>query len=216
MKIGQSVGHPLEIHGIAKGTEKRKKVLEILERIGLAPPEQFIDLYPYQLSGGQRQRIAMARSLILKPEFIVADEPVSMIDVSLRTTIIDLMLDLRKELELTYLFITHDLAIAKNISDRVAVMYLGKIVEMGSKQEIFMNPMHPYTQALLSAIPVPNPQRQRKTLELKGEVSSAINIPPGCRFNPRCPYATEKCKETEPELIEATKGHFVACYQAET
>lgn len=216
MRIGQSVGHPLEIHGMAKGTEKRKKVLEILERIGLAPPEQFIDLYPYQLSGGQRQRIAMARSLILRPEFIVADEPVSMIDVSLRTTIIDLMLDLRRELELTYLFITHDLAIAKYISDRVAVMYLGKIVEMGSKQEIFMNPMHPYTQALLSAIPVPNPQRQRKTLELKGEVSSAINIPPGCRFNPRCPYATEKCKETEPELIEATKGHFVACYQAET
>lgn len=216
MRIGQSVGHPLEIHGIAKGTEKRKKVLEILERIGLAPPEQFVDLYPYQLSGGQRQRIAMARSLILKPEFIVADEPVSMIDVSLRTTIIDLMLDLRRELELTYLFITHDLAIAKYISDRVAIMYLGKIVEMGSKQEIFMNPMHPYTQALLSAIPVPNPQRQRKTLELKGEVSSAINIPPGCRFNPRCPYATQKCIETEPELIEATKGHFVACYQAGT
>jgi peptide/nickel transport system ATP-binding protein len=215
MKIGQSVGHPLEIHGIAKGPEKRKKVLEILERVGLAPPEQFMNLYPYQLSGGQRQRIAMARSLILRPEFIVADEPVSMIDVSLRTTIIDLMLDLRKELELTYLFITHDLAIAKYISDRVAVMYLGKIVEMGSKQEIFTNPTHPYTQALLSAIPVPNPERKRKTLELKGEVSSAINIPPGCRFNPRCSYTTDKCKKTEPELIETTKGHFVACYKAE-
>jgi oligopeptide/dipeptide ABC transporter ATP-binding protein len=157
----------------------------------------------------------MARSLILRPEFIVADEPVSMIDVSLRTTIIDLMLNLRKDLELTYLFITHDLAIAKYISDRVAIMYLGKIVEIGNKQEIFTTPIHPYTQALLSAIPVPNPERERKTLELKGEVSSAINIPPGCRFNPRCPYATEKCKKNEPDLIETTKGHFVACYQAE-
>ena len=215
MKIGQSVGHPLEIHGMAKGTEKRKKVLEILERVGLSPPEQFMELYPHQLSGGQRQRIAMARSLILKPEFMVADEPVSMIDVSLRTTIIDLMLDLRKELELTYLFITHDLAIAKYISDRVAVMYLGKIVEIGSKQEIFTNPTHPYTQALRSAIPVPDPERKRKTLELKGEVSSAMNISPGCRFNPRCPYTTGKCRKIEPELIETTKGHFVACYQAE-
>jgi peptide/nickel transport system ATP-binding protein len=215
MKIGQSVGHPLEIHDMAKGPEKREKVLEILDRVGLAPPEQFINLYPHQLSGGQRQRVAMARSLILRPEFIVADEPVSMIDVSLRTTIIDLMLNLRKDLELTYLFITHDLAIAKYISDRVAIMYLGKIVEIGNKQEIFTTPIHPYTQALLSAIPVPNPERERKTLELKGEVSSAINIPPGCRFNPRCPYATEKCKKNEPDLIETTKDHFVACYQAE-
>lgn len=216
MKIGESVGHPLEIHGIAKDPEKTERALEILDRVGLAPPKQFINLYPHQLSGGQRQRVAMARSLILNPEFIVADEPVSMIDVSLRTTIIDLMLNLRKELELTYLFITHDLAIAKYISDRVAIMYLGRMVEIGSKQQIFTNPIHPYTQALLSAIPIPNPKRTRRTLELKGEVSSAIDIPPGCRFNPRCPYATEKCKKNEPELIEITKGHFVACYQSET
>lgn len=216
MKIGESVGHPLEIHGIAKDPEKTERVLEILDRVGLAPPKQFINLYPHQLSGGQRQRVAMARSLILNPEFIVADEPVSMIDVSLRTTIIDLMLNLRKELELTYLFITHDLAIAKYISDRVAIMYLGRMVEIGSKQQIFTNPIHPYTQALLSAIPIPNPKRTRRTLELKGEVSSAIDIPPGCRFNPRCPYSTEKCKKNEPELIEITKGHFVACYQSET
>lgn len=211
MKIGEAVGHPLEIHGVASGEEKRKKVLGVLERVGLTPPEQFVDLYPHQLSGGQRQRAAMARSLILNPEFIVADEPVSMIDVSLRTTIIDLMLDLKRELQLTYLFITHDLAVAKYISDRIAIMYLGKIVEMGGKEEIFSNPMHPYTQALLSAIPVPNPERKRKTIELKGEVPSAIKIPTGCRFHPRCPFAENICKEKEPELTAATADHFVAC-----
>jgi peptide/nickel transport system ATP-binding protein len=215
MKVGQAVGHPLEIHRLEKGEGERKKVLEILERVGLTPPEQFVNLYPHQLSGGQRQRIAMARSLILNPEFIVADEPVSMIDVSLRTTIIDLMLELRKEFDLTYLFITHDLAIAKYISNRIAIMYLGKIVEMGEKNEIFSNPIHPYTQALMSSIPVPNPERKRKTIELKGEVSSAIDIPKGCRFNPRCPYADEKCKTSEPELMQVKAGHFVACFRTE-
>jgi peptide/nickel transport system ATP-binding protein len=212
MKIGDAVGHPLEIHGLASGEEKRKRVLAMLERVGLTPPEQFVELYPHQLSGGQRQRAAMARSLILDPEFIVADEPVSMIDVSLRTTIIDLMLDLKRELQLTYLFITHDLAVAKYISDRIAIMYLGKIVEMGEKEEIFSNPLHPYTQALLSAIPVPNPERKRKTIELKGEVPSAIKIPVGCRFHPRCPFAEKICKEKEPELIAATSGHLVSCH----
>ena len=216
MKIGRAVGHPLEIHGLAKGAEERERISEILERVGLTPPEQFIELYPYQMSGGQRQRVAMARSLILNPEFIVADEPVSMIDVSLRTTIIDLMLNLRKELELTYLFITHDLAIAKYISDRIAIMYLGRIIEMGEKQEIFSNPIHPYTQALMSAIPVPNPERKRITIELKGEVPSAINIPKGCRFNPRCPYANEECRKSEPDSFSVKPGHVVSCYRAET
>jgi len=212
MKIGDAIGHPLEIHGLARGEEKRKKVLEVLHKVGLTPPEQFINLFPHQLSGGQRQRVALARSIILNPEFIVADEPVSMIDVSLRTTIIDLMLNLRKDLGLTYLFITHDLAVAKYISDRIAIMYLGKIVEMGKKEEIFLNPTHPYTQALLSAIPVPNPKRKRKKIELKGEVPSAINIPSGCRFHPRCPYKTRKCVKKEPPLVEITKDHFVACH----
>jgi len=211
MRIGDAVGHPLEIHGLASGAEKRKRVLAMLERVGLTPPEQFIELYPHQLSGGQRQRAAMARSLILEPEFIVADEPVSMIDVSLRTTIIDLMLDLKRELQLTYLFITHDLAVAKYISDRIAVMYLGKIVEMGDKEEIFSNPMHPYTQALLSAIPVPNPQRKREPIKLGGEVPSAIKIPTGCCFHPRCPFKKEICTEEEPELIPTAADHFVAC-----
>jgi peptide/nickel transport system ATP-binding protein len=215
MKIGDAVGHPLEIHGLAKHEEKTKKVLQILEHVGLTPPEKIVDLYPHQLSGGQRQRAAMARSLILQPEFIVADEPVSMIDVSLRTAIIDLMLNLRREFGLTYLFITHDLAIAKYISDRIAIMYLGKIVELGDKQTIFSNPMHPYTQALLLAIPVPDPERKRKTVELIGDVPSAINIPSGCRFRTRCRYAEEACKEKEPELIPVSPDHYVACQSAE-
>jgi len=212
MRIGDAVGHPLEIHGLASGVEKRKGVLEMLQKVGLTPPEQFIDLYPHQLSGGQRQRVALARSIILGPEFVVADEPVSMIDVSLRTTLIDLMLDLRKELGLTYLFITHDLAVAKYISDRIAIMYLGKIVEMGDKEEIFSEPSHPYTQALLSAVPVPDPERKRKTIELKGEVPSAINIPSGCRFHPRCPQAFDKCPIEEPALRDTRKNHTVACH----
>jgi peptide/nickel transport system ATP-binding protein len=211
MKIGEAVGHPLEIHDIAKGLEKRKRVTELLERVGLTPAEKFLDLYPHEISGGQRQRAAMARALILKPEFIVADEPVSMIDVSLRTAIIDLMLDLRKDFGLTYLFITHDLAIAKYISDRVAIMYLGKIVELGDKQTIFSNPIHPYTQALLSAIPVPVPERERKKTELIGDVPSAIHIPSGCRFRTRCRYAEEACQEKEPELIPVFPNHYVAC-----
>jgi peptide/nickel transport system ATP-binding protein len=212
MRIGTAVGHPLEIHDLAKGAEARNRVMEILEKVGLTPPDQFIDLYPHQLSGGQRQRVALARSIITEPEFVVADEPVSMIDVSLRTTLIDLMLNLRKELGLTYLFITHDLAIAKYISDRVAIMYLGKIIELGEKEQIFAKPSHPYTQALLSAIPVPDPKRKRKTIELKGEVPSAINIPSGCRFHPRCPKAFDKCPLKEPILFDIEKEHFVACH----
>jgi peptide/nickel transport system ATP-binding protein len=211
MRVGKAVGHPLEINNLAKGEEKDKMVLEVLGKVGLAPPEKFVNLFPHQLSGGQRQRVALARSIILKPEFMVADEPVSMIDVSLRTTIIDLMLEFRKELGLTYLFVTHDLAVAKYISDRIAIMYLGKIVEMGSKESIFIDPLHPYTQALLSAIPVPDPERKRETTGLQGEVPSAINVPLGCRFNPRCPIKQQECTEKEPELVEVEKDHFVAC-----
>ncbi len=212
MRVGTAIGHPLEIHNLASGIEKKKKVLKILEKVGLTPADQFINLYPHQLSGGQRQRIALARSIITEPEFVVADEPVSMIDVSLRTTLIDLMLELRKELGLTYLFITHDLAVAKYISNRIAIMYLGKIVELGKKGTIFSNPLHPYTQALLSAIPIPDTERKRKTIELKGEVPSAIKIPSGCRFHPRCPKAFDKCPIEEPVMLEIEKNHFVACH----
>jgi oligopeptide/dipeptide ABC transporter ATP-binding protein len=211
MKIGEAVGHPLTIHGLAKGEEKQKRVIELLNRVGLTPAEKFLDLYPHQMSGGQRQRAAMARSLILQPEFIVADEPVSMIDVSLRTAIVDSMLNLRRDLGLTYLFITHDLAIAKYISDRIAIMYLGRIVEFGDKETIFTNPVHPYTQALLAAIPVPDPDRKRKATELIGDVPSAIDIPSGCRFHTRCRYAKETCEKEEPKLAEVSSGHFVAC-----
>ena len=211
MKIGDAVGHPLEVHNLAKGSEKQTKVFEVLERVGLSPAKKFAGLFPHQMSGGQRQRAALARSLILQPEFIVADEPVSMIDVSLRTAIVDLMLDLRKDFGLTYLFITHDLAIAKYISDRIAIMYLGKIVEIGDKTTIFSNPIHPYTKSLLAAIPVPNPNRKRKDTELIGEVPSAIHIPSGCRFHTRCRYAKEGCKNKEPELVEVSPGHYVAC-----
>jgi peptide/nickel transport system ATP-binding protein len=211
MKIGDAVGHPLEIHGLAHGEEKYERVKELFNRVGLTPAEKFVDLYPHQMSGGQRQRAAMARSLILQPEFIVADEPVSMIDVSLRTAIVDLMLSLRKDFGLTYLFITHDLAIAKYISDRIGIMYLGKIVELGDKQTIFENPLHPYTQALLAAIPVPVPERKRKASQLIGEVPSAINIPSGCRFHTRCRFAEEGCEQEEPRLVEVSPGHFVAC-----
>lgn len=211
MKIGDAVGHPLEIHGLATREEKLQKVLELFNRVGLTPAEKFVGLYPHQMSGGQRQRAAMARSLILQPEFIVADEPVSMIDVSLRTAIVDLMLNLRKDFGLTYLFITHDLAIAKYISDRIGIMYLGRIVELGDKQTIFSNPLHPYTQALLAAIPVPDPDRRRKATELIGDVPSAIDIPSGCRFHTRCRYAKEECAKEEPQLVEVSSGHFVAC-----
>jgi peptide/nickel transport system ATP-binding protein len=216
MRIGATVRHPREIHGIATPQERRKKVLEILDRVGLTPAEKFLNLYPHQMSGGQRQRVAMARSLILKPELIVADEPVSMIDVSLRTAVIDLMLKLRTDFGLTYLFITHDLAIAKYISDRIAIMYLGKIVELGDKTTIFSNPLHPYTRALLAAIPVPIPERKRKATELKGDVPSAINIPSGCRFRTRCPRAEKACEEKEPELISVSPNHYVACNLVES
>jgi peptide/nickel transport system ATP-binding protein len=211
MRIGKAVGHPLEIHKLTQHEGTRTSVLEILERVGLCPAEKFVNLYPHQMSGGQRQRAAMARSIVMNPEFIVADEPVSMIDVSLRTSIIDLMLDLRRDLGLTYLFITHDLAIAKYISDRIAVMYLGRIVELGDKDAIFSNPLHPYTKALLAAIPVPNPEHRRKTSELVGDVPSAVNIPSGCRFRTRCKYAEKKCADREPELVAVDDNHFVAC-----
>lgn len=213
MKIGDAVKHPLEIHGIAEGKEAKEMALDILSKVGLVPPQRFYNAYPRDLSGGQRQRVAIARAMILKPEFIVADEPVSMIDVSLKASILKLMLEFKKELGLTYLFITHELAVAKYISDRIAVMYLGKIVELGPAKDIFTRPEHPYTKALLAAVPIPNPKRKDRKILIKGEVPpSPINIPKGCRFNPRCPYANEKCRKEEPELREISPDHFVACH----
>ncbi len=214
MSIGDQVAHPLKIHGLAEGKEVRDRVLETLEQVGLIPPERFYKLYPRTLSGGQRQRVAIARAIIMKPALIVADEPVSMIDVSLRASILDLMLKLKRELDLTYIFITHDLAVAKYIADTIVVMYLGKVVEYAPAEKLFQNPLHPYTKALLASIPVPRPMKEKRSIELSGEVPNPINPPSGCRFHPRCPIAREICGREEPELREVEKDHYVACFYA--
>lgn len=214
MKAGDAIGHALEIHKIASAEERKKMIFDILEKVGLSPATSFYEKYPHQLSGGQRQRVAIGRAMVLHPEFIVADEPVAMIDVSLRAQIMDLMISLKKDFNLTFLYITHDLATAKYICNNVAIMYLGKIAEMGRKNEIFNNPKHPYTKALLSAVPVPDPKRKPKRMIPKGEIPSPINPPSGCRFHPRCPMATEKCSKEEPELILKGRTHYVACHYA--
>jgi len=212
---------PLEIHGIGDTRRDRIEIIaKTLELVKLTPPEDFLYRYPHHLSGGQRQRVCIARAIILRPKFIIADEPLSMLDVSIRTDILKLMMELKEKLGLTYLFITHDLALARYIADRIAVMYLGKIIELGPTEKILNNPLHPYTRALIQAIPVPDPSRRKelKTPEIKGEVPSAINIPPGCRFHPRCvaldknPHLASHCKVREPQLIEVEKDHFVACW----
>ena len=211
MRVGDIVSEPLEIHGIAEGGEARDITLSMLERVGLTPAEEFYRLYPRDLSGGQRQRVAIARAVITKPKFLVADEPVSMIDASLRASILDLMLSLRDELKLSILFITHDLASAYYVSDRIAIMYLGRIVEIGGRDQIFNNPLHPYTQALLKAVPRPRPG-YRSDINIKGEIPSPVDIPRGCRFHPRCPYTFDRCISDDPMLIEVEKGHYVACH----
>ena len=211
MKIGDAVRHPLEVHELYGKDERRKRALEALSAVGLTPPENYYSLYPHQLSGGQRQRVAIARAMITRPEFVIADEPVSMIDVSLRASILDLMMNLKKELNLTYLFITHDLAVAKYISNRIYIMYLGEIVEVGETKEVFHAPLHPYTKALLSAIPIPKPTREVKPIPIKGEISSTINVPSGCRFHLRCPYAFDRCSNVKPLLKQTKESHQVAC-----
>lgn len=212
MKIGAAIGHALEIHGIAKGQEGRDLVIQIMERVGLTPAATLYEKYPHQLSGGQRQRVVIARALILHPDLIVADEPIAMADVSVRALILHLMMELKEEFDLTYLFITHDLATAKYICDRIAIMYLGKIVELGPLEGVYSHPQHPYTEALLSAVPVPNPRARRKHIIPKGEIPSPINPPSGCRFHPRCPYAMEICSQEEPRLAGTEHGHLVACH----
>ncbi len=214
MKVGEIIEEPLKIHKIGTPKERREMVVKMLEKVGLTPPDYFYDRYPHELSGGQRQRVAIARAIILKPKFIVADEPTSSLDVSIRAQILKLLLELKREFKLTYLFITHDLATAYYIADRMAVMYLGKIVEMGSTRDVIFNPKHPYTKALFSAIPLPDPKlnRLRKKIKIKGEPPNPINIPPGCRFHPRCPYVKPICSKEEPPLVEVGKGHYVACW----
>lgn len=212
MTIYDIVEEPLRIHKIGNKEERMEMVHKMLEEVELKPPESFLYRFPHELSGGQRQRVAIARALILNPLFIVADEPVSMLDMSIRAEILNLMLSLKDRHNLTYLFITHDLAVAKYICDRIAIMYLGKIVELGDIEEVIDNPLHPYTRALISAVPVPDPRKKIGEIPIKGEVTSPIDLPKGCRFRPRCLYVKDICKKKEPELIEVSKNHYVACH----
>ena len=214
MTVGSIIAEPIKIHGLAKGPDVTKRVLKLLDLCGLRA--EAINRYPHEFSGGQRQRICIARALAVEPEFIVCDEPVSALDVSIQAQIINLLQDLQKELQLTYLFIAHDLKVVEHISNRVAVMYLGKIAEIAPAEELYRAPKHPYTRALFSAIPVPNPVGQRKRIILQGDVPSPISVPPGCTFHPRCPIAHEDCKAIVPPLEDKTPGHAAACrYTAE-
>ncbi len=218
MTVGSIIGEALRIHNIGDSQSRRERVEQLMAMVGLNP--NFINRYPHEFSGGQRQRIGIARALATNPAFIVADEPISALDVSIQAQVVNLLDDLRLELGLTYLFIAHDLSMVRYISDRVAVMYLGKIVELGAGDVVFSQPLHPYTQALLSAIPVPDPEtaQQRRRIVLQGDVPSPANPPPGCHFHPRCRYATEICSQVEPEVRDfgtETQEHLVACHHAE-
>jgi len=210
MSAGDIVGEPLLVHGVANKKERSEKVAALFDRVGLRPTQ--MNSLPHQFSGGQRQRIGIARALALDPRLIVGDEPVSALDVSIQAQVINLMMDLQQEKNLSYLFIAHDLAVVEHISHRVAVMYLGRLVEHADKKTLFSNPQHPYTEALLAAVPVPNPRLKREKRRLQGDVPSPINPPSGCHFHTRCPYVTEQCKMEVPKLQEIAPAHWVACH----
>ena len=216
MSLGQAIEHPAQIHmPELSPNERRERVMEIFHAVGMNPPEAFYDLFPHQISGGQRQRVVLARAMITHPELIIADEPIAMADVSVRALLLDLMMNLKKEFDLTYLFITHDLATAKYVCDRIAIMYLGKLCEVGPLNEVYEHSAHPYTHALLEAVPVPDPRHRRTEPMPAGEIPNAINPPSGCHFHPRCPLAKELCTREEPPLREIRPGHQVACHYAE-
>jgi len=213
MTVGSIIGEPLEVHKIgANKRERQERVQELLRTVGLNP--YFVNRYPHEFSGGQRQRIGVARALAVNPAFIICDEPISALDVSIQAQIINLLEDLQQDLELTYLFIAHDLSVVRHISDRIAVMYLGKIVELASRDDLYANPMHPYTQALLSAVPIPDPviESERKRIILEGDVPSPANPPQGCNFCTRCPRVMDICREQDPEFKKKSTGHYVACW----
>jgi len=215
MTARQIVAEPLEVHKVAKGRLLRQQVQDLLQLVGLAP--EMAERYPHEFSGGQRQRIGIARAIALKPRLIVADEPISALDVSIQAQILNLLIDLKKEFQLTYLFISHNLDVVRYISDRIAVMYLGKIVELGSCRKVYEEPLHPYTEALISAAPVPDPTYDRtKRILLSGDLPSPADPPPGCAFHTRCPIVKERCKTEVPILREIAPGHFSACHYAET
>jgi oligopeptide transport system ATP-binding protein len=211
MTVGDIVGEPLEVHAIAKGKEKKERVQELLQIVGLNP--YFVNRYPHEFSGGQRQRIGVARALAVNPDFIVCDEPISALDVSIQAQIINLLEELQEKFHLTYLFIAHDLSVVRHISDRVAVMYLGRIVELTDRNSLYKNPLHPYTKALLSAVPIPDPvvEEKRERVILVGDVPSPVRPPSGCHFHTRCPIAIDKCKSVDPAWRDMGGGHWVAC-----
>ena len=216
MKVGDIIGEPLDIHKIFSNKKERdEKIIHMLERVGLN--SEHANRYPHEFSGGQRQRIGIARALCIDPEFVVCDEPVSALDVSIQAQVVNMFEELQEELGLTYLFIAHDLSIVKHISDRIGVMYLGKMVELADSNTLTFHSLHPYTKSLISAIPIPDPKisRENKRIVLEGDVPSPLNPPTGCRFRTRCPYATAKCAECEPEFREVETGHFVACHNLE-
>jgi oligopeptide/dipeptide ABC transporter ATP-binding protein len=209
MKVGDIIAEPLVIHNTGKAGDRNDQVAGLLKRVGLDP--DYRNRYPHEFSGGQRQRIGVARALALNPKLIVADEPVSALDVSVQAQVVNLLQELQEEFKLTYLFISHGLAVVEHISTRVAVMYLGRIVEIADAAELYAQPLHPYTQALLSAIPIPDPRQKRERIILQGDVPTPINPPSGCRFRTRCPMAIEECAHIDPELREVSPGHHVAC-----
>lgn len=212
MTVSDIIGEPLDVHNLAKGKERQKIIYQLLNKVGLS--KEHANRFPHEFSGGQRQRIGIARALAVRPKFIVCDEPISALDVSIQAQVVNMLEDLQKEMDLTYLFVAHDLSMVKHISDRIGVMYLGKMVEIATSDELYKKPLHPYTKALLSAIPIPDPDKttQRHTVVLEGEVPSPINPPSGCRFRTRCKYVMDICKEQEPKLIDAGGEHFVACH----
>ena len=213
MTVYDLISAPLEVYKIGTKAERREMVEEILQEVGL--DKQYLNRFPHEFSGGQRQRIGIARALILKPEFVVCDEAVSALDVSVRAQVLNLMRHMQQKKNLTYLFISHDLSVVRHISDRIAVMYLGSVAEVAEKAQLYSNPMHPYTKALLSAIPLPDVKKKRQRIILQGDVPSAYNPPSGCKFHTRCPYATDRCKQEIPVLRQMEKGHQVACHRTE-
>ena len=211
--VGEILSEPVKVHGIVSPSEVKEYVMDLMEKCGLR--DYYYERYPHEFSGGQRQRICIARALSVKPKLVICDEPVSALDVSIQAQIINLLKELQRSMNLTYLFISHDLSVVKFISDKVGVMYLGSMVEFGSKEDIFSNPLHPYTKALFSAIPNPDPDEKMNRIVLNGDIPSPMNPPKGCRFHTRCPHATERCKQITPEYKEHAPGHFAACHLLE-